>query len=190
MVVRVTNSADGPVPCETVTFTVAGANRASGSARTDIDGNATFTYEGVFGGEDVITATSGPLSVAATKQWLFPASTPGRVRGEGELMAGTRRIDFSFDARFRLDHGPRGELDLEEKAVREVDGDTVTAVIISGSRATVWGFARVNDAGPVQFRLDVADISADGASDSFRIRMADGYEAGGTLAEGNIEIRQ
>jgi len=61
-------------------------------------------------------------------------------------------------------------------------------MVISGTHATVYGFATVDRAGEVQFRVEVDDLGEPGTSDVFRIVMRDGYTAGGTLQRGNIQI--
>lgn len=52
----------------------------------------------------------------------------------------------------------------------------------------MWGFATVDGGGSVQFRVEVEDNDEPGRTDVFRIKMSDGYQAGGVLARGNIQI--
>ena len=59
-----------PVPGETVSFDVAGANPTSGTAVTDDEGDATFEYLGVKVGDDEIRATLGALVLIAKKTWI------------------------------------------------------------------------------------------------------------------------
>jgi hypothetical protein len=56
---------------ETITFSVTGANSASGTATTDTNGNASFSYSGTNAGTDTITATdqAAGLTVTATATW-------------------------------------------------------------------------------------------------------------------------
>lgn len=71
--------AGNAVPGVTVRFSVIGANSASGSARTDAAGQASFTYTGTTAGLDLISAfadsndngtqDAGEPSDAATKTW-------------------------------------------------------------------------------------------------------------------------
>jgi hypothetical protein len=63
-------STDGkPMPGVVVTFTVSGTNRASGSATTDGNGKASFSYGSKTEGKDTITATADGLKATATKYW-------------------------------------------------------------------------------------------------------------------------
>ncbi len=73
---KVLNAAGQPVEGATVTFTVTGANSASGTDDTDVNGEATFTYTGTNKGIDTITATCDDPDVAgvvltatANKTW-------------------------------------------------------------------------------------------------------------------------
>jgi hypothetical protein len=68
--VTATITLDGdPVPGHVITFAVTGANNAGGTASTDSNGQATFTYTGAIPGDDTITAT-------ATRLLLSHVSTP------------------------------------------------------------------------------------------------------------------
>lgn len=178
-----TNTASGPVPCAVVTFTVTGANSATGSGTTDINGTTTFTYTGVWAGEDTIAATSGPATGTATKTLTFPASTAGSVTGGGQVPTPTSTASFGIIAT-----GASGQLEFNEKAGRNVHSTRIAATVIRGTHATVYGFASVDGAGDVQFRVDVDDLGGPGTSDTFRIVMRDGYTAGGALQRGNLLI--
>ena len=66
-----------PVVGEDVDFEASGANAASGSATTDSNGEATFTYTGTTAGSDVITACydaddddACEATASATKEWV------------------------------------------------------------------------------------------------------------------------
>ena len=59
----------GSINGQTVNFSVAGANTASGSAVTNSSGQATFTYTGTNTGTDTITATYGAATATATVTW-------------------------------------------------------------------------------------------------------------------------
>ncbi len=183
VVATLTNSASGPVPCAEITFSVNGANTAAGSATTDIAGRASFGYTGVWAGGDTITARSGAVSGSATKTWLFPASTPGRVTGGGQITNPSSHPNFGITAQ-----GATGQLEYNDRGVRNVHSTRIAATVISGSRATIYGFATVDRAGDVQFRVAVEDNGEPGNNDAFRIVMRDGYIAGGVLAAGNIAI--
>lgn len=179
-----TNTAGGPVPCAAVTFTVSGANTASGTSTTDINGTTSFTYMGVWAGDDAITAISGPAKGTATKTWTFPASTAGSVTGGGQVATPTSTASFGITAT-----GATGQLELNERAGRNVHSTRIAATVITGTHATVYGFGTVDGAGDVQFRVVVDDSGEPGTSDAFRIVMRDGYTAGGVLQRGKVQVR-
>lgn len=183
--VTLTNTAGGPVPCANMTFAVAGANSATGTGTTDISGRATFSYTGVWAGTDAITASSGAVSGTASKTWLFPASTAGSVTGGGQVPTAASSASFGITAR-----DASGQFELKEKGGRNVHSTSIAATVVSGTQATIYGFATVDGTGSVQFRVTVDDQGEPGTNDSFRIVMSDGYAAGGTLQRGNVQVRQ
>jgi uncharacterized repeat protein (TIGR01451 family) len=96
-----TQDASG-VPGKTIAFTVSGANEASGSATTNADGRATFTYTGTNVGIDTIAACYdadangscgdvGDASTSASKEWtqadlvVTKSDSPNPVKAGGTL---------------------------------------------------------------------------------------------------------
>ena len=96
-------------------FTVSGSVQTSGQCLTGPDGTCTFTYQGPdLPGADSITACadndtdgtcdSGEPTGEATKAWLLPTSTAGKVTGGGQvpdLSDPNRRVAFGFTAQAR-----------------------------------------------------------------------------------------
>ena len=73
----VKDSSGNPVPDLELTFTVTGANSASGKATTDDNGVATYSYTGVNAGEDKIVASSlNATTNEATAIWEQPDNQP------------------------------------------------------------------------------------------------------------------
>jgi hypothetical protein len=60
--------------------------------------------------------------------------------------------------------------------------------VVSGNRATIQGTCTVNKVSGFTFTVDVID-NGSGSSDSFRIRLSNGYDASGTLGGGNITVK-
>ncbi len=58
-----------PMAGITVNFAVSGTNKLTGSAVTDSNGKATFSYASKLEGKDTITATAAGLQATATKYW-------------------------------------------------------------------------------------------------------------------------
>jgi hypothetical protein len=68
--VRVTNGHGLPIPDVDVSFSVSGANTASGRATIAHFGEAAFSYTGTNAGVDVITATLVDLEQSVTNTWI------------------------------------------------------------------------------------------------------------------------
>ena len=67
---RVTNGRGLPIPDMEVSFSVSGANVATGKATTSRLGQAVFSYAGTNAGVDVITATLVDLEQSVTNTWV------------------------------------------------------------------------------------------------------------------------
>ncbi len=69
VVATVWGSDGNPMAGVTVNFSVTGTNNLSGSATTDSNGKASFSYASKLEGKDTITATVDNLRATATKYW-------------------------------------------------------------------------------------------------------------------------
>lgn len=72
-----------------ITFTVSGANSATGIGTTDASGVATFTYLGTNPGQDTITATLDGVTLSVTKYWLTNFLTGGGTIKSGKTLLWT-----------------------------------------------------------------------------------------------------
>ncbi len=132
-----------------------------------------------------------------------PTSTPGRATGGGgtpaelTILRGSSigaRANFSLDVRYVagqilpsgtltfVDHGTKGGGNVKDVESTAIDGFTAT-----GSKAVFTGRATVGGVPGVSFYVEVED-NGKGTSDAFRIVLADGYSAGGTLTKGDIVV--
>lgn len=201
----------GASPDVVVDFTVAGSTMTSGSAATDDNGQATFCYQGpALPGADTITAYADangngafdpaePVGAAA-KVWVLPATSTEcvvTVSGGGHIVATNGdRATFGGNARVRedgeanahlqyTDHGP-----AQPTKMHTLD---VLAIVCDGpSSATIYGTARVDGHGTVQYRIRVQDNGEPGAGrDVYGILLDTGYYSGEQpLVSGNIQVRR
>ncbi|HEX8499566.1 MAG TPA: post-COAP-1 domain-containing protein [Pyrinomonadaceae bacterium] len=129
----------------------------------------------------------------ATKEWVFPASTPGASTGGGHLLDAMTATDgIVIGLNFQTDSdGPKGNCTVNDRArdafVKCVD---VLAYVQGTNEATVYGTAEVNGA-PTYFKIVLTDKDTSGAgADSFIILTQSGYTAGGPLTQGNIQVHR
>jgi hypothetical protein len=178
---------------------------SSGTAVTDAAGQATFCYTSALPGDDTITAfadtdNSGAQngtepSDTAAKTWVLPGSSEGcKVTYGGRILtADGDKATFGGNAKATgpscqeqyQDHGPAVDMN-----VHSID---VLAVSCSedGTMASIFGTATVDGAGSVDFRIDVQDLGEPGTSDTYRLRLSDGYDSGEQiLAGGNVQIHK
>jgi hypothetical protein len=195
---HVTDTYGNVTPNEPVDFSVAGASSASGTQSTNASGDATFCYTGpALPGSDVITATAqggSKPSDTATKEWVLPPSTEGcKVTGGGRIEAANGdAATFGGNARGTgpsgqeeyQDHGPSTAMNVHSTSILAVSCST------DGTSASIFGTATVDGSGSFDFRIDVQDLGEPGASDTYRIRLSNGYDPGiQTLNRGNVQIQ-
>jgi hypothetical protein len=194
-----------PTPGIHVRFTVTGAVNTTGNVVTNASGQAQFCYTGpALPGADMIKAFAdtnnngtqdvGEPGDTASKTWVIPESTPGcKVTGGGRITAhngdkgtfgGNAMADGLQGEEEYQDHGPAQAMNVHSIEIQ--------AVVCSadGTKASIFGTATIDGGGSFNFRIDVADNGEPGSSDTYRIRLSNGYDSGvQTLAKGgNIQI--
>jgi beta-propeller repeat-containing protein len=128
-----------------------------------------------------------------TKLLLQPRSTPGcKVSGGGRITAANGdRATFSGSARAASDRDVSGNLDYVDHgpaAPFRLRSLTIDALVCDGARATILGLARV-DGSQVEFTIDLLDAGEPGRSDTYRLRLSNGYDSGTrTLGGGNVQV--
>jgi len=193
-----------PTPGITVRFSVTGSVNTSGSATTDAAGQAQFCYTGPgLPGADVITAYADTDNDnvndatepedTASKTWVIPASTEGckvtygggitAANGDKATFGGNAKADGLKGQEEYQDHGPAADMN-----VHSID---VLAVVCSadGTMASIFGTATVDGSGSFDYRIDLKDLAEPGSSDTYRIRLSNGYDSGEQVLEGgNVQI--
>lgn len=180
-----------------VDFVVTGLDNTNGAATTNAGGQATFCYiVGPLPGEDLITATAQDgtrPSDTATKTIVLPASTAGcKVTYGGRVVAANGdKATFGGNAKVPAS-GPKGQQQYQDHgpvADLNVHSISVDAVVCTPTSASIFGTARVNGSGSVNYRIDVRDLGEPGTNDRYRIRLGTGYDSGDQqLIGGNVQI--
>ncbi len=193
-------------PGVTVDFSVAPSTfrtPPSGTAVTNAAGEAQFCYTSALPGSDVISAFADtnantvrdgtePADTAA-KTWILPTSTAGcKISNGGRITAADGdKATFGGNAKGT---GPSGQEEYQDHGAAvdvNVHSIDVRAVTCSADRtaASIFGTATLNGAGAVDYRIDVTDQGEPGTSDTYRIRLGNGYDSGvQTLTGGNVQI--
>jgi hypothetical protein len=192
-------------PGITVRFTVTGAVNKTGAVVTNAAGQAQFCYTGpALPGMDAITAfadtnnngtkDAGEPSDIASKTWVLPTSTAGckvtyggritALNGDKGTFGGNAKADGLNGEEEYQDHGPAKDMNVHSIDVLAVTCST------DGKSASIFGTATIDGSGTFNYRIDVVDNGEPGAgSDTYRIRLSNGYDSGvKTLLGGNIQI--
>ena len=200
----VTDANGTPTPGITVEFSVSGSVTASGSAVTDASGQAEFCYTGPgLPGADDISAFAdtngtgvqdpGEPGDTATKTWVLPASTPGckvtyggritAANGDKATFGGNAKADGLTGQEEYQDHGPAMDIN-----VHSIDVTSVTCSA-DGTQASIFGTATINGSGTFNYRIDLKDLTEPGSTNTYQIRLSNGYDSGEqTLNRGNVQI--
>jgi hypothetical protein len=178
--------------------TADGSSVVSFQCLTNASGQCSFLYQGPeFPRADIITACvdrndSGSIDpsdpcAAATKEWVFPVSTPGASNGGGQFLDVATGNDINFGFNFRSDAGgTKGACHVNDKARdTTVKCLNVLAYVQGTDEAVVYGTAEVNGA-QGYFKLVLTDNTA--GSDTFSVITQSGYAAGGAVTQGNIHV--
>jgi hypothetical protein len=204
----VATASGAPASGVSVRFSVSGANRASGVKTSGSNGQALFCYTGANTGNDAIAAFAdlnksaaqdpGEPSDTASKTWA-PRSTAGcdaKISNGGQITTdhgdtatfGGEAIGLASGAadgnETYQDHGPAEPLSAKSLAV--------TSIACDGNRtqASIFGQATLDGGAVASYEIDVADNGEPSSSDTYRIRLSNGYDSGRhTLSGGDVQIR-
>jgi hypothetical protein len=132
-------------------------------------------------------------STTATKTWILPTSGAackvtygGRIAttdGDKATFGGNAKGSGPSGQEEFQDHGPTADMNLHSINVQ--------AVVCSedGTAASIFGTATIDGVGLVDYRIDVTDQGEPGTSDTYEIRLSNGYDSGlQTLSGGNVQI--
>ncbi len=137
----------------------------------------------------------GEPSSTATKDWVLPGSGAGcKVTGGGRITTTDGdKATFGGNAKGA---GPSGQEEYQDhgpSAAMNLHSIDVQAVVCSedGLSASIFGTATIDGTGSVDYRIDVTDNGEPGSSDTYEIRLSNGYDSGvQTLVGGNIQVHK
>jgi hypothetical protein len=125
-----------------------------------------------------------------------PRLTPGKVTGGGQIAIPLPKGKASFGFNVMYQEGwaaPKGELQYVDHTTKMiVHGPSMISLVVSSdkTKATFVGTCTINGVGGFTFKAYVEDNSEPGTNDVFKISLSNGYTAGGTLLNGNIQIHK
>jgi PKD repeat protein len=147
----VKDSFGNPVPDLELTFTVTGANSASGKATTDGNGVATYSYTGVNEGEDKIVASSlNATTNEVTAIWEQPDNQPPEAEDQSVTTDEDTLKDITLSA-----------FDADDDSLTYEIVDRPQHGNLSGSGATRTYTPNENYNGPDSFTFKANDGTAD-----------------------------
>jgi uncharacterized repeat protein (TIGR01451 family) len=192
----------GPPGSGTATGTVTFKDGAMVLATVVLNGSgqATYTTSSLFIGTHSITATysgdanfKGSTSPPLIQTVATPPSTESvKVNGGGSILLTTGGSGtFGLVGMVSKSDVPSGNVEYQDHDTgMNIKSTTITAVVVTGIHAQMFGKATVNGAGSFDFVVDVDDLGEPGTGvDKFRIQLSNGYTAGPALISGgNIQV--
>ena len=194
-----------------MTFELAGGAPCPGgcTARTDRAGRAQVATEPIAAAAGITEATATFTGDAAWQPAtdvvpvLVVAATPpplpaggGRLTGGGWVGGAsarpTERIHFAVEATSAIPV-PSGDLRwLDRAAGVDLSGVRYRTWTLSGGEVTLTGTGRLADGQTVSFILRARDVAEPGRdADTITLEIPElGYEAGGVLGGGNLQLHQ
>jgi hypothetical protein len=150
------------------------------------------------------TPSGGIPASKTTRITLRKARTwvPPRTSSEGCKVTNSGRITSAggdiatFGGNAPVKRGPKGEETYEDRGPAtplKVKSIEILAVKCNRSRtqASIFGTAKISGQGPVDLRIDVADRGKTGTTDTYRIRLTNGYNSGEQkLEQGDVQIHK
>jgi PKD repeat protein len=143
----------------------------------------------------VLTVTDNDGETGSTEAFVEVVAQPPAgeqdATGGGWIGAGGGdKANFGFHAKRKGVEAPSGHLTYDDKPGHvKVLSESITSLTVSGNQATFTGTCSVNKVSGFTFTVEVVDNGEPGGSDTFRIRLSNGYQAAGTLGGGNIQVR-
>jgi len=144
----------------------------------------------------VCVATDGAGNTATcsfTVTVVPPPSTRGvRALGAGVFPVPPGRASFDFNVRVSGSGVPSGKVFYRDQTLaRLFKGQQITAVVVTGNSARVFGKGILQGRRAVDFVMDIQDVATPGSRrDRFRLELSTGYTVGfATLQAGDIMIR-
>jgi hypothetical protein len=134
-----------------------------------------------------------PLDNSPSMDFLLPGGKPGvgiagcKVSGGGSILAGTGEgkftLDVHADKRGKVDYRASGDgVDFRSTVITSVECPDATHATIKGN-----GFDGDH---AVTFTVNVFDGGEKSSADTFAISLSSGYNRGGTLIRGNVQVHK
>lgn len=148
------------------------------------------------GGGDVkrIALMFTGLTLLALMAPLAYSCTPGKVTGGGQIALSPIAGSFGFNVMYKVgDTVPKGDLEyIDHETGMNVHAHDMTLLEVydSNTKAEFWGTCTIDGVSGFTFHVYVEDNGEPGKNDFFKIWLSNGYSAGGTLLNGNIQIHK
>ena len=159
----------------------------NGSATGSVAGSYTFSEAGVYRVAMNVTDNFGKTATVTNigdLESLVIVYDPngGYVIGGGWYESPAGKMTFGFNSKYHSNaKSPKGEAQMSFGAGKNFDANTLDYLTITGARAQVGGFGKLNGDGPYNFILTMLDGNAQGGDGIDRIRVKIWHKVTGAI---------
>ncbi len=149
--------------------------------------NAPGTYRALL----IVTDNDG--ETASSERFIEVTEPPppasGTASGGGHIAVGGGRANFGFSVERPPGGSVSGHLTYDDRdGHTKVQTEEIDSLTLGGNVATFSGPCMVNKVAGFTCTVSVVDNGEPGSNDEFSISISNGYQAGGTLGGGNIQV--
>ncbi|MCC2668640.1 MAG: hypothetical protein K0Q72_1111 [Armatimonadetes bacterium] len=154
--------------------------------RIGFSGTDSFTYRAHDG-----TAAGNAVTVSLQVSAAPPASTPdGQVEATGSIPMPGGTVTFNLTARKSSGRVMGALVYTDPVRARSLTSTELTAVVVTGRKARVFGKGKLGNGTVVDFVVDVDDVADPGrGKDRFQLETGSGVTVGAVLTLGNVTVR-
>lgn len=118
-----------------------------------------------------------------------PTSTAGKLTAKGAILVEGRTAKLTLTAQQTPGKPLKAALRFTDPVSRQTLRSTsITALVISGTKAQVFGQGVLSDRTPIRFVAEAEDLGATPGADRFRLELSDGRVFDAPLRTGSITI--
>lgn len=135
-------------------------------------------------------ASGNPASGTFHVTVAAPTSNAGKVTAKGTIPVGAKKGKLNLTAQLVTGRPLKGSLSFTDPVSKQtVKSTRLTALVISGTKAQIYGEAKLPKRATVRFMTEVDDLGKTSGADRFRLELSDGRVFGAAnLSTGQVTV--
>jgi hypothetical protein len=154
----------------------------------------TGTQSGYYSFNVNVVADGVSLGTVTIREYVLNPLTDSKVTGGGQISSGTGDATFALNVQYKQGNlSPKGNIEFVDHSTNMiVKGIAFTGIYVSPDKTQVvtMGTCSINGVGGYTFKVFSQDNGEPGKADTFTILLSNGFRAGGTILNGNVQIHK